>query len=84
MIGDIYQLSDRLQSAIQKFKAAFESTNDVADQSYALVSLLSCYNALKNKDMAIKYARQLIALPGATPEYVEFAKNHLKKRGLIE
>ncbi len=77
MIGDLFQSSSEFEAAIAYFKRAESASMSVADKSYALVSVVSCQWSLGKVDEAKATARRLIALKGATPEYVEFAKNIL-------
>ncbi len=78
MIGDIYQLSERTEKAIPYFKRALELTSDPEIKSYSLVSLASCCRAIGKYEDMRTYAKQLISLKGATPEYVEFARDLLR------
>lgn len=80
MVGDIYQLSDRLAKAIEHFKRADSLTKDPRDRSYSLISLLSCYKVKGDDAAVIKYARELTKLKGATAEYVEIARKELQSR----
>jgi tetratricopeptide (TPR) repeat protein len=86
MVGDTYQLSDDNETAVEYFKRAHGASKDTKDTAYALVSLASCFRALGKFQEMESYARQLVALKGAPPEYIEFAKQMLnpKRRAFNE
>lgn len=81
MIGDHYQLSERFDIAIKYFNDAFNSTKDAHDRSYSMVSIMSCYYQKGDRKNGDAAAKKLIAMPGATREYVEFAKERLRSSG---
>lgn len=76
------------KAGIPYFAKAAELATEVEPKAYALVSLASTYAQLEEmtKDTAekegfaaekTKYAKQLVALEGANPDYVNFAKSLL-------
>ena len=76
-VGDAYQSARKYKEAVPYFLKADESAKankNVKDRSYALISVASCYASAGDMENAKKYAQMLIDLEGATPEYVEFAK----------
>lgn len=79
MIGDTFQLGDDYEEAIAYFKKAATKTKDAAILSYSYVSLVSCYHSLQNKAEMKRWSNQLFELKGAIPEYVQFAKDLLKR-----
>jgi len=78
-IGDIHQSQERLDEAIGYFKKADAATKDPAIRSYAKVSLMVCYGSKRDTASARACAEELVALEGATPEYVEHAKKLLER-----
>jgi thioredoxin-related protein len=79
MVGDTYQLSERFPQAIDLFKRAKVHAKSKDDESYALVSIFSCYSQMKDRTNMAKYGKELINMKGANPEYVEFAKQVMKR-----
>lgn len=78
MIGDVYQLSDRVSTAVSYFRKALATTDNVRDKAYALISLASCYRAMGDTKSMEKFARMVIELKGAPNDYVDFARQMLK------
>ena len=73
-VGDGYQTAEKYDEAIKYFLKAQRASKNPKDESYALVSIASCYFSDRDMANAKKYAKELIALKGATKEYVDFAK----------
>lgn len=82
MVGDVFQLNDKTQVAVDYFKKALAIGKDKTDIGYSLVSLFSCYCALGDKGQARKYGDKLLALPGAPSEYVQFVRQEMVRRGI--
>lgn len=77
-IGDEYQLGVRMDEAITYFKKADKIAAKPADRAYALVSIISCYLAKRDRNAALPYARRLAGYRGAPATYIRFAKNVLR------
>ena len=76
-VGDGYQTAEKYDTAIKYFikaNKASKTAKNVKDRSYALISILSCYMSKGDLENAKKYGKELIALKGATKEYVDMAK----------
>ncbi len=73
-VGDGYQIAEKYEKAVGYFLKAQKASKNPKDESYALVSIASCYWSAGDMTNAKKYANELIALKGATKEYVEFAR----------
>lgn len=73
-VGDGYQSAEKYEKAVVYFLKAQKTSKNPKDESYALVSVMSCYMSAGDMTNAKKYAKELIALKGATKEYVDYAK----------
>lgn len=73
-VGDGYQTAHKYKEAIGYFLKAQKASKNPKVESYALVSVMSCYMSDGDMTNAKKYAKELIALKGATKEYVDMAK----------
>jgi thioredoxin-related protein len=73
-IGDCYQALLDYDGAIAWFLKGRTASKSPADESYSLISIVSCYLNKKDQSNAKKYAQILIELKDATREYVQIAK----------
>lgn len=82
MVGDVFQLSERIETATRYFKLAIDVSQNTQDLSYAYVSLFSCYSISGDKKSARLYGEKLLNLKGANKEYVDFVREEMVKRGI--
>ena len=73
-VGDRYQTDQKYDAAIGYFLKGKAASKNPEDASYALVSAMSCYVSKRDMPNAKKYAKMVISLRGANPEYVGYAK----------
>lgn len=78
-IGDAYQTQEKYAAAIRNFKKADIEGNSGEVRSYAKISIATCHASNKDMKAAKKMAQELIDMEDATPEYVEAAKQILKR-----
>jgi thioredoxin-related protein len=79
MIGDVFQLSERFDKAIEYFRDSMNYPGTTADKSYSLVSLYSCYLQKGDTKRANEYGNKLLRMPGASQEYVDFVRQRMRK-----
>jgi len=78
-IGDLYQNNGGMDEAMTYFTKAEEVTADVAERSYAKVSMMSCRIYMKDSDSAKSIAKQIVALKNAPEAHVSAAKEVLRQ-----
>lgn len=76
-VGDHFQTGNQFDTAIGYFLKGRSASKNPGDASYSLVSIMACYESKRDMTNAKKYAKMLVELKGATPEYVEYAKQML-------
>lgn len=82
MVGDVYQLSGRYDSAIEYFELGLDAATSPEDISYSLASLFACSMSKKNYEAANRYGRMLLKLKGANPAYVSIVREDFQRRGI--
>jgi len=73
-VGDAYQTAGLFDKAIGFFTKADASATDPAQKSYAVSSIAYCYLSKGDKVNAIKYAKDAMAIPGASADDVKNCK----------
>lgn len=82
MVGDVFQLSGKYETAIEYFELGLEAATTPEDISYSLVSLFTCSLSKKNFEDANRYGRMLLKQKGANPAYVAIVREDFERRGI--
>lgn len=82
MVGDVFQLSGKYDTAIEYFELGLESAITREDTSYSLVSLFTCSLSKRNYEAANRYGRMLLKQDGANPAYVAIVREDFQRRGI--
>lgn len=81
-IGDIHQMSNRVDRAIPLFVEAARYARDPHDLGYAKISIMFCYSMKDDKERMVAMAKDILGTPGIPAEYQESARSVLRKISL--
>lgn len=82
MVGDVFQLNGKYETAIEYFELGLEAATTAEDISYSLVSLFTCSLSKKNYEDANRYGRMLLKQKGANPAYTAIVREDFERRGV--
>lgn len=80
-IADVYQNSDKYDTAIDYFRKAEQAAKDSWDKSYAKLSIVFCYLAKRDNENAKKEVQDLLKMPNIDPDHKKMAEDVLKYLG---
>ncbi len=80
-LGDIHQLSNRIDRALPLFREAAVTAKDRYDIGYAKISIMFCYSMKNEKELMLAAAREVLATKLMPEEYRESARSILRKAG---